>query len=491
MLKEKETTQGLPTKDLVDTALAELKLIEFVKQGWDVLEPATPFKLGWHLEAICDHLQAVADNQIKNLIINIPPRYMKSLSVSVFFPCWLWTTRPSLRYLFSSYSSDLSLRDSVKSRRLIQSLWYQARWGGTFQLTSDQNQKTRFDNDKMGYRFSTSVGGLATGEGGDYIIVDDPHNVKQTESAVQRKTALDWWFETMSTRVNDPESCHKIVVMQRLHENDLTGAILERDLGYEHLCLPAEFEKDRKCKTIIFEDPRVTDREVLWPAKYPRKALGIIKKELGSKINEKTGRTIIESYAEAGQMQQRPAPRGGGMFEVNQFRIIKNMIGTPLQGIRYWDKAGTEDGGKRTAGVLMYLMSDGSFCVTDVVCGQWEASNREKRIKLIAEMDGNEISVYCEQEPGSGGKESAQNTVKNLAGYMVRADKVTGAKEVRAEPYSCQVNIGNIYVLKRDWTRLFVDEHANFPVGKFSDQVDAASGAFNKLNFAGGRAGVI
>ena len=151
-------------------ALAEMSLIEFAKQAWHVVEPKTPFIDGWHLHAICEHLEAVSAGQIKNLLINIPPRFMKSLAVCVFFPAWEWIQNPSLRYLISSYAEQLSKRDSVKTRRLVQSLWYQARWGDRFQISSDQNEKMRFENDKSGYRIATSVNGMGTGEGGDRII---------------------------------------------------------------------------------------------------------------------------------------------------------------------------------------------------------------------------------------------------------------------------------------------------------------------------------
>ena len=468
----------IPSKELVQMAMAETSLLSFIKQAWQVLEPSTPFKSGWHIEAICDHLEAVANNQIKNLIINIPPRHMKSLSVSVFFPCWVWINKPETRWLYSSYAQDLSTRDSIKCRRLIQSLWYQARWSGRYTITSDQNQKTRFDNNHMGYRLSTSVGGLGTGEGGDYNIVDDPHNVLQAESDVKRASTLMWWFETMSSRQNNPENSHKIVDMQRLHENDLTGAILERELDYVHLCLPAEFEKENKCKTFLFEDPRTEERELLWEEKYDREAIEDLKKNLGNE------------YAIAGQLQQRPAPRGGGMFQIDKIGIVSTINEKEIiRSVRYWDKAGTEGGGSNTAGVLVHKMKDESYCVADRVMGQWSAGKRERIIKQTADMDGTKVTVWVEQEPGSGGKESAENTIRNLAGYIIKADKVTGAKEVRAEPFANQVEIGNVTFLKADWNRDMLHHMESFPVGKVKDDVDAGAGAFNKIIAKKARAG--
>lgn len=307
---------------------------------------------------------------------------------------------------------------------------------------------------------------------------DDPHNVKQSESDIQRKSALDWWFETMATRINDPENAHRIVVMQRLHENDLTGEILERELNYEYLFLPAEFEVNRRCKTIIFTDPRKEEGELLWSNKYNRKAIQELKKELGSE------------YAIAGQLQQRPSPRGGGMFQIDKFEIINNVGGKIKQSIRYWDKAATQDGGAFTAGVLMHKMEDNSVVIADVVRGQWSFGKRNRIIKQTAEIDGRNIYIWMEQEPGSGGKESIEISIQGLIGWRVKADRVTGSKEVRAEPYADQVEIGNVKLLKAFWNRSFIDEHESFPTGRFKDQVDAAAGAFNKLFSKKKRAGV-
>jgi hypothetical protein len=177
----------------VDRELAMRSLREFVRQAWHVVEPSTPFVPGWHIDAICDHLEAVMRGDIRNLLINVPPRHMKSLLVSVFWPAWEWIRHPERRWLYSSYGSHLSVRDSVKCRRLIESPWYRARWGHVFSLTSDQNAKMRFDNNRSGYRLSTSVSGAVTGEGGDRIVCDDPHKVDEVESDTVRKTVIDWW----------------------------------------------------------------------------------------------------------------------------------------------------------------------------------------------------------------------------------------------------------------------------------------------------------
>jgi predicted phage terminase large subunit-like protein len=440
------------------------------------LEPVKVFVPNWHLDAVCDHLAAVSKGEILNLIINIPPRHTKSLTASVFWPAWEWIDSPSVQFLYSSYAENLSIRDSVKTRRLIQSPWYRERWGDRYRLTSDQNQKIRFDNDKQGYRLATAVGGSNTGEGGDRIVIDDPNNVKKVESDADRLSVNDWWDLVMSTRRNDPKTSGVVIMMQRSHEDDLTGHILKKELGYDELVLPARYEGNR-CKTSLhFTDPRTKEGEALNPRRYDDKELTKLERELGE-------------YGTAGQLQQRPHPRKGGLFKADKFVVVEGLPGRPIRTIRYWDKAATEGGGSHSSGVKMALLSTGQYAILDVQRGQWSVGYREARIKLAAQMDKVGTKVYVEQEPGSGGKESALSTVRNLAGFAARAERATVNKVARAEPYAAQVEIGNVVVLSKTWTKAFIEEHRAFPRGTYADQVDAASGAFNRLT-GGPRAGV-
>jgi len=242
------------------------------------------------------------------LIINVPPGHAKSLLTAVFWPAWVWIDNPQTRWLFASYSAQLSVRDSLKCRRLIESEWYQQRWGHCYQLTTDQNQKHRFENDRTGYRIATSVGGSATGERADVVVVDDPHSVDQAESDTERRTAVEWFNGTMSTRLNDFTRGHKVVIQQRLHEADLTGDLLAKG-DFELLCLPAEFEPERRCTTSIgWTDPRVQSGELLWPEKVTAGHLERLKVSLGA-------------YRYAGQYQQRPAPAGGGILQRGWWRL--------------------------------------------------------------------------------------------------------------------------------------------------------------------------
>lgn len=451
----------------LERALCERSLADFVRQAWHVLEPGQPYAHGWHIDAICEHLEAVTNGDITRLLINVPPGTMKSMLVGVFWPAWEWGPKgkASNRIISASHEMGLSVRDARRMRLLITSEWFQSRW--PMKMVSDQNQKTYFENDSTGWRQACAVASM-TGRRGDVVIWDDPHSVEAALSPTHRETALRVFQETLPTRLNNPASSAIIIIMQRLHEGDVSGLILEHGFGYEHLCLPMQFDAARRCETSIgFVDPRETDGELLFPERFPQ---DVVERD----------REVMGAYAFAGQMQQTPTPRSGGFFEWEKFQI-RDALPHIGRSVRYWDKAGTKDGGAYTAGVKMGVAQSGDYIVLDVVRGQWAAAERERVIRQTAEIDGTEVKVYVEQEPGSGGKESAEGTIRNLAGYTIEADRVTGAKELRAEPYAAQVAAGNIKLAAADWNKMFIDEHKTFPAGKYKDQIDAVSAAFAKL----------
>lgn len=451
----------------IERELASRSLAEFVCMAWPVLE-SDDFVHGWHIDAICEHLEAITYGQINRLLINIPPGTMKSTLTSVFWPAWEWGPKGLAhhRIIGASHEEGLATRDNVKTRRLIESEWFQTRW--PLGMTIDQNQKTYFENAKNGFRQSCPVKSM-TGKRGHRVIWDDPHSVEAALSTPLRETALRVFQETLPSRLVSPKKSAIVVVMQRLHENDVSGYILENDLGYEHLCLPMEFEPERKCITSIgFEDPRKEEGELLFPERFPPEVVERDKKVMGS-------------MAVAGQFQQRPAPRKGAFFEWENLEIVDALPAKVVGRVRYWDKAGTDGGGAWTAGVKMCKGADGLYYVEDVQRAQVSAAKREKMIKQTAELDGVAVKVWIEQEPGSGGKESAESTVKNLSGFIIKSERASGDKAVRAEPYAVQVEAGNVKILRGAWNQSFIDEHKTFPVGKYKDQIDASSGAFNKL----------
>lgn len=450
----------------IERELSRRSLAEFVKLSWHIIEPSQPYIHNWHIDCVCAHLEAVTRGELTRLLINIPPGTMKSLLVNVFWPAWEWgaQNRPNLRYVTASHGQEYAIRDNMRMRRLVESEWFQQRWPVT--LAKDQNEKTKFENSFMGFRQAMAVKSM-TGSRGDRVIWDDPHNVEGALSDAERGATIRIFSETLPTRLNNPDKSAIVIVMQRLHEDDVSGFIIENDLGYVHLCLPMEFEPERACNTRWYPDPRKEEGELLFPQRFSREVVERDKKVMGS-------------VAVAGQFQQRPTPRGGGMFKADMLTIVDH---APLcaRFVRYWDKAGTDGGGAYTAGVKMGVTTDGKFVVVDVQRGQWSALERERRIKQTADVDGVGVDVWIEQEPGSGGKESAENTVRNLAGYNVRLERVTGDKATRASPYSAQIEAGNVWLIKAQWTRDFINEHETFPNGKYKDQVDASAGAFNKL----------
>ncbi len=282
-----------------------LSLHDFVRQAWSIIEDA-PFVDNPHIAAICDHLEAVSDGTIQNLLINVPPGCSKSLLCSVMWPCWEWTFAPEKRWFCASYDQQLSTRDSVKCRELIKSDWYQHRWGDLVRFVHDQNQKTYYKTSAGGYRLATSIGGHGTGEHPDRIVLDDPHNAMSAESAADRQAVIDWWTLTMSTRGRSRRA-RRVIIMQRLNELDLAGYVLANEKDWVHICLPMRFETDRMPTTPLgFNDWRTVEGELLCPGLFSEESVQTIEHNLGS-------------YGAAGQLQQRPAPKTGRFFDAHWF----------------------------------------------------------------------------------------------------------------------------------------------------------------------------
>ena len=452
----------------LDLADCEDSLLKFIELSWSILEPTRPFVPNWHIEAICDHLTAVSDGEINRLLISVPPGCMKSLTTDVFWPAWLWgpQDRPDLRFVSASYAEALTVRDNRRCRNIIQSDWYQRLWGDRFFLVEDQNAKVRYENNHRGFKIATSVEGLGTGERGDIFTVDDPHNVQEGESQAKRLGAINWFKEVVPTRVNDPISSAIVVIMQRIHEHDVSGVILEEGLGYEHLMLPMRFEPDRRCTTSLgFTDPREDEGELIWPERMPLETVERDEKVLGP-------------YATAAQHQQRPAPRGGGMFREDWFEIVE-AAPAKAKRVRGWDLASTEkQNSPYTAGVLMSRTSDGIYYIEHVVRCRRSPDKVERALKNTASLDGPKVTIDIPQDPGQAGKSQVRYFTSILAGYVVRSSPETGDKELRAEGLSAQASVGNVKLVRGSWNRPFLDEVTVFPRSKFKDQTDAASRAF-------------
>ncbi len=449
-------------------------LKEFTKRSWPTIEPGRDFFDNWHIDAISEHLQAVVEGRIKRLIINIPPRHMKSISVAVALPAWTWTIQPEKRFLFASYASSLSIRDSVKCRRLIDSPWYQAHFGGTFQLTGDQNQKQRFENDKTGMRIATSVDGALTGEGGDIIVIDDPHNVREAESSAVREGVLEWWDQAMQSRLNDPKTGAFIIIMQRVHEKDLTGHILANELGHEwdHLCLPARYEIGHPTHTrssLGFTDPRTEEGELLWPARVDNSTLENLERSLGS-------------YASAGQLQQRPMPKGGGILRSEWWEPWdKPELPEIEYVIQSWDtafstKEKTSYSARTTWGVFK---SRGQM--NAIVLDMWYDRVTYPELRRIAQ------EAYNDYEPDAvliEKKASGQSLIQDLrvAGVPVIEYMPDRDKEARAHASSALLEDGRIYYPSdKKWAKNLIDICAAFPATENDDIVDTCTQAWLRL----------
>lgn len=365
--------KGISAAEAIQAERARRSFSLFAKEAWHVIEPGRPYVGGWHLDAIAEHLQSVARGDIKRLLVNMPPRHGKSSYINVLFTTWLMLNNPAIRLLCGSYAMNLATRDNLKVRRLIKSPWFQERYGHLFQLTKDQDAKTKFETNRLGYRMAVSVGSSATGEGGDVLLLDDPHNIDEKESPAKREAALDWFDNTWSTRLNSQIDGAMIVVGQRIHEQDVSGHILDTNDGeWVHLNLPAEYEEASPCKTFLpgqrtqheqkkdvpsrtrpdvkhtvtfvdgkavnctcedrtyraeqpckhmrtekapeqetpfWQDPRAEEGQLLWPERFPQDVIDRAKRRHGP-------------LGYAALYAQRPTPATGGTFQKQNERLF-------------------------------------------------------------------------------------------------------------------------------------------------------------------------
>lgn len=455
-------------------SLCRASFADFVQNFWDVIVPESLI-WNWHMQYLCDEIQLVAERVFAgkpkkyDLIINVSPGSSKSLITSVMFPAWCWTRMKSVRVLSGSYAHMLAVDLARKSRDLIKSDLYKSCFEDV-QIREDQDSKGFFINRHGGERYAFGIGGAVTGKHGHFIIVDDPLDPNRSVSEAELNAANRWMEETLPSRTVNRLLVPTILIMQRLHENDPTGARLRKAhlLPVKHVCIPAEL-------TEHVNPPHLRDFYVnglMDPNRLPWEALAQAEAQ--------------GEFAYAAQYLQVPIPRGGAMFHTDKLHID-----TPPRKfkrlVRSWDKAGTQGAGNFTVGLLMAEGVDGRFWVLDVIRDRWDASRREAMIVTTAKADGYGTLIGVEEEPGSGGKESSQATVRRLAGYHVRAVKVgreegmVGDKEQRADSFAVQVNSGNVSLAEAPWNQEYINELRFFPRSRYNDQVDASSLAFNLL----------
>lgn len=482
---------------LVQREINNRSFFNFVKWAWSEIS-SEKFQSNWHIEYICEEVQKATERVGKNLykqqdiIINVPPGSTKTSLISILLNVWCWTRWYWMKFITVSYGSDLSLESAEKVRDLIRSDKFQMIYP-ELELKQDKEAIGNFRVVKKeqvapgrvarlsygGSRFSTSVGAKVTGFHAHVIVVDDPIDPNQAISKTQLEASNRWIDQSLSTRKVNKAVTLTILIQQRLHQNDTTGHLLSKPgNNIKHICIPGEIfdgAEDVKPKELI-ENYK---EGLLDPVRLSKEVLLEMERDLGQ-------------YGYAGQVKQRPTPPGGGMFKVDHFNVIERMPAevNVIEVVRYWDKAGTKeqaDGKSKacyTVGVKMALLSGNRIIVMDVKRGRWSSDEREDIILQTARADGDKVRIYYEQEPGSGGKQSAEQTTKMLMGYIAEADLPRGDKVYRADPLSVQVNVGNVSLLRADWNKEYIDEFRYFPFSTYKDQVDSSSGAFSKLTSA-------
>lgn len=419
-----------------------------------------------------------------------------STVVSICWPAWVWINCPSEQFLFASYAHQLSMRDSVKCRRLIESDWFKRRWGDVFHLLGDQNTKVKYENNKAGYRIATSTGASVTGFGANFLVIDDGNSAGDVQSDARRDTANSWLDGVWSTRLNDPKRDCRVIIQQRLHENDMTGHILKNDTdkNWTHLCLPMEYVGARKCKTImlpstkgkVWEDPREIDGELLWPQRIGPKELQKLKNDLGSQ------------YAISGQLQQSPSPDKGGILQADYFKWYKFNRPPKLDNvIMSLDTAfGEREEGAYSAATIWGLFQDENKVYNLILLSMWRArceypDLRKQIIRMTADYrdDNPESTIKPDGHHEVDrilveAKASGLSLIQDLsrAGLpVIRFDPTKfGDKIQRVRLITHFLEVGRVWVPARgpDYTKLrafadiFVNQMLLFPRGDSRDLVD-------------------
>jgi predicted phage terminase large subunit-like protein len=430
--------------------------------GFDAWLTTTAPRWPWHyahLAYVRAQLQRVTDGTCKRLMLFMPPRHYKSEMTTVRYSAYRLERDPGMRVIIGAYNQILADKFSRKTRRIVES---------RLPLSRERTAVQDWETPQGGGLRAVGVGGGITGQGGDLIIIDDPvKSREEAESQAYRDRVYEWYTDDLYTRAEAGAAI--ILIMTLWHEDDLAGRILASEDGpnWTVVRLPAEAEADDPLGRALGAP--------LCPDKFDADALA-------------DRRRVLGDYSYNALYQQQPRPRDGAMFQRSWFTIV-GAAPAEADRVRYWDNAGTKDGGAYTCGVLMARdRTTGLFYVEDMVRGQWEAPERETMKRQTAELDKaryGKVTIWNEQEPGSGGKESAQSTIRNLAGFVVYAEPVTGDKVTRAEPFAVQAAAKNVKIVRdtpeRLWNAGYLDRLCAFPTGKYKDDVDASSGALNKL----------
>ncbi len=467
--------EDLKIEEEISRRFAKRRLYHFVKTFWHLIEPGTKFVDGWHIQSICDHLEACTDFKIMRLIINMPPRHMKSILVAVMWPAWVWATYPERRFIFASYSESLALRDAVKMRTLIESDLYRQMFKPSWTLRSDQNNKRKFENTATGFRYSIGVEGTATGEGGDYLVQDDPLNALDANSATVRESTNNWNATVWPSRANDQKRYASVIVMQRLHEDDPTGHALkvnelqDADLPkYQQLILQARFEPGSKVvstTSIPVIDPRTKKGEPLWPERFDDATL----RQLAT-VLDSTG--LGQSHA---QLQQDPKPASGGLFKRDWWSHWTAPPSDILEIAQFIDAA-QKPGITNDYSVIATVARCGSgYFWLDLWRGQVDMPTLEE-ITVQKYLLFRPETVVIEDKAGGSSLIQYLLRKRDIVIPVLPFDPGQRDKEVRAAAAAPTVKTKKCFLpLGTDWTEDFISEHERFPKAKNDDMVDTTS----------------
>jgi predicted phage terminase large subunit-like protein len=413
-----------------------------------------------HHRAICDALMRVYRGECRRLIINVPPRYSKTELAVVNFIAWALGQCPDAEFIHTSYSATLTANNSAAVRDLVTHEAYRDIFPAVV-VSDDSRAKDHWKTTASGVMYATGAAGTITGFGagkmrpgfGGAIIIDDPHKADEARSDVVRKGVIDWFQNTLESRKNSPEA-PIVLIMQRLHEEDLAGWLLGGGNGeaWEHLCLSAWHDEAAGLP--------------LWPEKHS--AADLERMEQAS------------PYTFAGQYRQTPVPPTSALFKPDQLQIVGAIPAGGIEWCRAWDFASTT-AGDYTAGPKLGKLRDGRFLIADMVRLRAGPDERDRALTNTAVRDGVNVRISIPQDPGQAGKTQVLDLTRKLAGFSVHSSPESGDKITRAEPFASQVNVGNVLMLAGDWNAALIDEMRAFPNGKHDDQIDGLSRAFANL----------
>ncbi len=445
--------QGI-SRELLPSDAAPVEGAPVVAPFPEWLTQVTPnYDWTWrHLVYTMRYLEKVTTGEIKRLLIVAPPRIGKSEMTTIRYPVWRMDRMRTFRVCVGAHSQTFANKFGRRSRRIASML---------FPISGERHAAAEWETPEGGVYRSCGVGAPPTGEGFDILFIDDPiKRRKQAESEAFREMNWEWYTDDLYTRL-EPDGAI-IAQMARWHEDDLAGRILGGSdaRNWTIITLPAlALEKDPLGRK---------SGEALCPQRYTREDLLRIESVMGA-------------YSFGATYQGNPCPREGSFFKIGQLKFIEpGDVPRKMEQCRAWDMGATEGSGSYTAGVKMGCHG-GRFFLLDVHRGQWDTFQRDEEIKATAQRDGKHVIIRGPQDPGAGGKDSSRRFVRMLPGYRVRTKRPVGAKTLRADPLSSQVNGGNVYIVRGEWNDPLIDELRRFPNGRFDDQVDGASDAHDEL----------